>query len=49
MSTNYISLKLGSTTTCIYKPENGLVLKEARNDEARRVDTIIKNISEVLI
>lgn len=29
MATYYIGLKLGSTTTCIYKPENGLVLKEA--------------------
>ena len=28
MSTFYIGLKLGSTTTCIYKPENGIVLKE---------------------
>lgn len=29
MSTFYIGIKLGSTTTCIYKSENGLVLKEA--------------------
>ena len=28
MSTHYISLKLGSTTTCIYKSGNGIVLKE---------------------
>lgn len=29
MSTQYIGLKLGSTNTLIYKPGNGLVLKEA--------------------
>lgn len=29
MSTHYIGLKLGSTNTSIYKPGNGLVLKEA--------------------
>lgn len=29
MSTHYIGLKLGSTKTSIYKPGNGLVLKEA--------------------
>lgn len=29
MSTQYIGLKLGSTNTSIYKPGNGLVLKEA--------------------
>lgn len=29
MSTTYIGLKLGSTTTCIYKSGNGIVLKEA--------------------
>ncbi len=29
MSTFYIGLKFGSTTTCIYKSENGIVLKEA--------------------
>ncbi len=28
MSTFYIGLKLGSTTTCIYKSENGIVLRE---------------------
>lgn len=28
MSTHYIGLKLGSTTTCIYKAGNGIVLKE---------------------
>ena len=28
MATFYIGIKLGSTTTCIYKPENGIVLKE---------------------
>ena len=28
MSTFYIGLKLGSTTTCIYKAGNGIVLKE---------------------
>ena len=28
MSTHYIGLKLGSTTTCIYKSGNGIVLKE---------------------
>ena len=29
MSTHYIGLKLGSTNTSIFKPGNGLVLKEA--------------------
>ena len=29
MSTFYIGLKMGSTTTCIYKSGNGIVLKEA--------------------
>ena len=29
MSTTFIGLKLGSTTTCIYKSGNGIVLKEA--------------------
>ena len=29
MSTSYIGIKLGSTTTYIYKPGNGIVLKEA--------------------
>lgn len=28
MSTFYIGIKMGSTTTCIYKTENGIVLKE---------------------
>lgn len=28
MSTNFIGIKLGSTTTCIYKLGNGIVLKE---------------------
>ncbi len=28
MSTEFIGIKLGSTTTCIYKPGNGIVLKE---------------------
>lgn len=29
MSTFYIGIKLGSTSTCIYKPGNGIVLEEA--------------------
>ena len=29
MSTQYIGLKLGSINTTIFKPGNGLVLKEA--------------------
>ena len=29
MSTSYIGMKLGSTTTYIYKPGNGIVLREA--------------------
>ena len=29
MSTSYLGIKLGSTTTYIYKPGNGIVLREA--------------------
>lgn len=53
MSTSYIGMKLGSTTTYIYKPGNGIVLREAsliamssnlRFKEVKAIGNDVKNL-----